>query len=125
MRVVRGAARADVDRRGQQVRAQHLASVKRVVEPGDRVVLRTVPGGVGDVGDRAGVVQESVVVAHDGVKAELVGDVGLRVSAVGYVDLIQRRVVELVEVRAAVRLLERVEVGDQSGEAGTVGLTNA
>ena len=57
---------------------------------------------------------------HLGAEAELVGDVRLAVAGVVDVDLVQDVVAELVEVRAAGRLLQRDVVGDQRDRARVI-----
>ena len=119
VRVVRGAADADVDRRARRgpCRGPRAAAPG---DPGDRVGLRTVAGRVADVGDRPGVVEERVRVADLGGEPELVGHVGLGVAAVADVDLVEDVVAELEEVRAALRVLQRDEVGDEGDRRRTV-----
>src|SRR5215207_4893448 len=80
---------------------------------GDRVGLPTVPVRVVQAGDLAGVVEERPLVANPGREPELVGDVGLRISVVVDVDLVEDVVAELVEVRSAGGALQRDVVGDQ------------
>ena len=119
--VVRSAARADVDRRDGQPGGEQLRRVP-AGDPRHRVVLRAVPGVVGDRGDRPGVVEERVLVADRGLEPELVGDVGPGAGPVGDVDLVEDVVAELVEVGATVGLLQGDEVryeGDLVGVVGT------
>jgi len=76
---------------------------------------------VGDRRDRPRVVEERVLVADPGLKPELVGDVGPGAGPVGDVDLIEDIVAELVEVGAAVGLLQGDEVRDEGDPVGVVG----
>src|SRR6185295_15240693 len=60
LRVVGGGSRADIDRRcGQAAREDRRLAV---LDPGDLVGLRPVPAGAAEVRDRAGVVEEGVLV---------------------------------------------------------------
>jgi hypothetical protein len=115
--IVRGAARADVDRRAGQLLGQDL--VVTVLDPGQRVVLRPVPVRVAQARDRPRVVQERRGVAHCRVEPEAVGDVGLGGPLVGHVDVVGDVVTELVEVRATVGVLERDEVRDERHRVGS------
>jgi len=121
--VLRGAALADVARRNLQALRQHrrLVVAALVDDPGDAVVLRPVEVRIVDTGDRAGVVEERVLVPDVGGEPELVADVGLRAAVVGDVDRVQHVIGELVEVRPPVGKLERDEVGDQGDGIRCVG----
>jgi hypothetical protein len=116
LRVVGRAARTDVHRRDAQPLAeQHLLVLLLAlpVHARERVELRPVPVRAADPIDRTGVVEERLVVADRRLELELERDVARGVAAVVHVDLVQHVVAELVEVRAAVGLLERDEVRDQ------------
>jgi hypothetical protein len=117
--VVGRAALAHVDRRAGQVLGEHSGAA--VLDPGHGVELRPVPRGVGDRLDRPGVVEERLLVAHPRPELEAVGDVGTGAALVVDVDLVADVVTELVEVRTAVGLLQRDEVGDQRHRVGSVG----
>ena len=121
VRVVRGAAGADVDRRAEKSLGERGPALALLVA-GHGVVLRPVPRRVGDLGDLPRVVQEGVLVADLGREAEAVdhvrvpGDTG-----VADLDLVLHVVAELVEVRATLGVLEGDEVGDERDGVGLVG----
>lgn len=118
--VVGGGERSDVARRAAQV-ASDLRGAPGGFDAGDRVGLAAVPVRGVERLDGAGVVQEGVLVRHRGGEAELVGHVRAAVAVVVDVDLVEDVVAELVEVRAAVRALQRQVVGDQGDGVGLVG----
>src|SRR5512132_2528304 len=78
----------------------------------DAVGLRTIPTRVAEGGDGTRVVEERVRVPRRRVEPELVAQIGLTVSAVVDLDLVEDGVVEAVEVRPARGLLERDVVRD-------------
>ena len=119
--VLRDRVLADVARRARQVLRQQVRAV--LVDAGHRIELLAVPRLVAQVLDLPGVVEEQVVGAGVGQtrgELELVGDVRLGIVVVVNVDLVEHVVAELVEVRAARRLLERYVVGDDRDRAGVV-----
>jgi hypothetical protein len=110
--VVRRATNPHVDRRAEEA-ARELLRRLAPLHPSDRVRLRTIPRGVGDLGDRAGVVQERIRIRDHCREPEPVGDVVLCLTAVGDDDLVEHIVAELVEIRAALGDLGRNEVRNQ------------
>ena len=116
--VVRGRADADVHRRARELAGEHFGLA--VLDPGDRVELTDVPARAGQAGDRPGVVEERVRVGVLGGERELVGDRVGDAAAVGDGDLVENVVAEVVEVRSAVRSLERDVVGDQRHRVGMI-----
>jgi len=77
------------------------------LDAGDRVGLAPVEMRIVDRGDRAGVVQERVLVPNPGREPKLEGEVGLAATVVADVDVVQDIVAELIEVRPRGRRLKR------------------
>ncbi len=109
--VVRRAPRPHVDGRDSQPLREHRC-LAVAFGSSDPVELRPVPRRIRDRLDLPGVVQERLAVADLGVEVEAVRDVALRLAAVADVDGVGDVIAELVEVRTALRVLERNEVGD-------------
>ena len=118
--VVRRRAGADVDRRGRQVRAEHR--LLAVGDPGDLVRAAAGsspdPRGCRSVRCCRGTCRR---VPRLRLELELVGHVLLAVAVVVHLQLVEHVVGELVEVRAAGRLLEWDVVGDDRHRVGPVG----
>jgi hypothetical protein len=114
--VVGGAAGPDVV--GSRPEVGPEAGPHAVDDLGHRVGLGTVPVGVVHVVDGPGGVEEGVGVDGVGRELELVGHVLDGVTVVVDVDLVQHVVAELVVVRAATRLLDGDEVGDEADGVG-------
>ena len=113
--VVGRRARPDVGRRHRQPAGQQrpAAGAAGPVDARQAVELPDVQVRIGDRGDRAGVVQERGRVGDFGRELPLERDVLDRVAVVVDVDLVDDVRVERVEVRPAIGLLERDDVGDE------------
>ena len=116
--VVRCGAHTDVDRRAGELGGEHFGGA--VLDPGHRVELADVPARAGQAGDRTRVVQEGVRVGVLGGELEPVGDRVRHGAAIGDGDLVKDVVAKAVEVRSAVRSLERDVVGDQRHRVGMI-----
>jgi hypothetical protein len=116
--VIRCGADTDVDRRARELVGEHFRLA--ALDPGHRIELTDVPARAGQAGDRTRVVQEGVRVGVLGGELELVGDRVGHGAAVGDGDLVENVVAEAVEVRSAVRSLERDVVGDQGHRVGMI-----
>ena len=125
--VVRRGARADVRRRHRQAARQlgHSAGAARAVDARQAIELADVQVRIVERGHRAGVVEERRRVADFGREPPLERDVFDRIPVVVDVDLVDDVRIERVEVRSAVRLLERDEVRDERDLVGLIGDTNA
>ena len=88
---------------------------------GDRIGLRPVERRAVQGGDRPGVVQERVRVAHGRAEPEFIHDVGATVAGVVDVDPVQHLVAELEKVGSAGRILQRDVVADDGDGVGTIG----
>jgi hypothetical protein len=118
--VVGRRARADVVRWHGQVTRQHARFAARP-DLAQFVGLADVEVRIVERSDRAGGIQEGVRVLNVGVELEAVGDVRPRVAVVVHMDLVAGVLVEVVEVRPAVRVLERDVVGDDRDGVGLIG----
>ena len=116
--VVRHGPRADVGRSDHQLRAD----VRRLsaADLGQCVGLLHVQIGIVERRDLIRVVEERVRVRVRRLEAELVFDVRNGVTVVVDVELVEHVVAELVEVRAASSLFERIHVHDERGRIGPV-----
>src|SRR5437899_693855 len=84
-----------------------------LINPGHRIELSLIPIRIIQEGDRSGIVQEGVRIAHVRLETELVGDVLDRISVIVDFDLIEDIIAELIEVWPAIRSLQGNVVGDQ------------
>jgi len=95
------------------------------VDQGEVIGLGEVEVRVVQALHRAGVVEERVLALVVVLEGPPIGQVGLRVTVVVDVDVVTGIGGELVEVRAARRVLERQPVRHQRGSVRLSGLTKA
>ena len=119
-RVVGRRQRADVAGRTREVGTQDRDALFGHVDPLQRIGLDPVPVGAAQTRDGPYVVEEVGRITQRGGELELIDDVGDAVAVIVDVDFVEDVIPELVEVRPAIRALQREVVGDQGDRLGRV-----